>query len=45
MDSGSVIQLIILILLLLLSGIFSSMETALTTVNLNKLRALQEEGG
>ena len=45
MDSVSVIQLIILILLLLLSGIFSSAETALTTVNLNKLRALQEEGG
>ena len=45
MDSGSTIQLCILIVLLLLSGIFSSAETALTTVNLNKLRALVDEGG
>ena len=45
MDSGSVIQLVVLILLLLLSGVFSSAETALTTVNLNKLRALVDEGG
>lgn len=45
MDAGSWIQLGILIVLLLLSGIFSSAETALTTVNLNKLRALLDEGG
>ncbi len=45
MDSGSVIQLIVLIILLILSGVFSSAETALTTVNLNKLRALADEGG
>ncbi len=45
MDSGSVIQLVMLIVLLLLSGIFSSAETALTTVNLNKLRTLVDEGG
>ena len=45
MDSESVIQLIILIVLLILSGVFSSAETALTTVNLNKLRALSDEGG
>ena len=45
MDSDSVIQLVILILLLILSGVFSSAETALTTVNLNKLRALADEGG
>jgi len=45
MDSGSAIQLCILIVLLILSGVFSSAETALTTVNLNKLRALVDEGG
>ena len=45
MDSGSWIQLGILIVLLILSGLFSSAETALTTVNLNKLRALVDEGG
>ena len=45
MDSGSVIQLVMLIVFLLLSGIFSSAETALTTVNLNKLRTLVDEGG
>lgn len=45
MDSGSWIQLGILIVLLILSGLFSSAETALTTVNLNKLRALADEGG
>ena len=45
MDSESVIQLVILIVLLILSGVFSSAETALTTVNLNKLRAIRDEGG
>lgn len=37
-------QLIILIILLILSGFFSSAETALTTVNKLKLRTLAEEG-
>ncbi len=45
MDAGSTVQLCILIVLLVLSGVFSSAETALTTVNLNKLRALVDEGG
>ena len=38
------IQLIILILLLALSGFFSSAETALTTANRIRIRTLQEEG-
>ena len=37
-------QLIILVILLILSGFFSSAETALTTVNKLKLRTLSEEG-
>jgi len=44
MEPSAIIQLVILIVLLVLSGIFSSAETALTTVNRNKLRALSEEG-
>lgn len=44
MDPSSIIQLIVLIFLLLLSGFFSSAETALTTVSKHKLRALFEEG-
>lgn len=44
MDSSSVTQLIILFILLLLSGFFSSAETALTTVNKIRLRSLLEEG-
>ena len=44
MDSSSVTQLIILFILLLLSGFFSSAETALTTVNKIRLRSLYEEG-
>ncbi len=43
MDPSSVAQLIILIILLILSGIFSSAETALTTVGINKLRAELED--
>lgn len=37
-------QLIILVILLILSGFFSSAETALTTVNKLKLRTMSEEG-
>lgn len=44
MDSSSVTQLIILIILLFLSAFFSSAETALTTVNKIRLRSLSEEG-
>lgn len=44
MDTSGVIQLIILILLVFLSGFFSSAETALTTVNRVKMRTLEEEG-
>ena len=45
MDTGSVIRLIILIVLLILSGFFSSAETALTTVSINKLKTVVDEGG
>lgn len=44
MDTSGVIQLIILLVLVLLSGFFSSAETALTTVNRVKMRTLEEEG-
>lgn len=44
MDSSDVTQLIILFILLLLSGFFSSAETALTTVNKIRMRSLAEEG-
>lgn len=44
MDTSGVIQLISLFLLLLLSGFFSSAETALTTVNKVRIRTLCEEG-
>ncbi|MCR5609461.1 MAG: hemolysin family protein [Lachnospiraceae bacterium] len=43
MDTDT-IQLIILFLLLLLSGFFSSAETALTTVNKIKMRSLKDKG-
>lgn len=43
MDPSSVIQLIILIILIFLSGLFSAAETALTTVSVNKLKALLDE--
>lgn len=39
-----VIQFICLVFLLILSGFFSSAETALTTVNRVRLKALEEEG-
>lgn len=44
MDSSPIIQLVILIILLFLSGFFSSAETALTTVNKLKLRSLADDG-
>lgn len=44
MDPDSVVKLVALIVLMILSGVFSSAETALTTVNLNKLKALADEG-
>lgn len=44
MDTPGVIQLLILIFLIILSGFFSSAETALTTANRVRLRAMEEEG-
>ena len=44
MGSDDAIQFIILIILLLLSGFFSSAETSLTTVNRVRLKTLAEEG-
>ncbi len=44
MDSDSAIRLIILLLLLFLSGVFSSMETALVTINPMRLRTMIDEG-
>jgi len=44
LDTPGVIQLIVLIFLIFLSGFFSSAETALTTVNRVKMRTLEEEG-
>ena len=44
MDVPGVIQFVFLIILVILSGFFSSAETALTTVNRVKLRTLEEEG-
>ncbi len=43
MDSGDAAQLIILLILLILSGVFSSSETALTMANRIKIRGLAEE--
>ena len=44
LDPDSIRQIIILILLLALSAFFSSAETALTTVNRHRIRALSEGG-
>lgn len=44
MDTSGVIQLVILVVLLVLSAFFSSAETALTTVNKIRIKALCEEG-
>ena len=44
LEPDPLLQIITLIVLLLLSTFFSSAETALTTVNKHRLRALSEEG-
>lgn len=44
MDSSVATQIIILIILLLFSGLFSSAETSLTTVNKIRMRSLAEDG-
>ena len=44
MNTSSIVQLIILIILIALSAFFSSAETALTTVNLIRIKTLCEEG-
>ncbi len=44
MDTPGVIQCIVLVILIILSGFFSSAETALTTVNRVRMRTLEEEG-
>ena len=44
MDSSSVVQLVTIFILVLLSGFFSSAETALSSVNRVRLRALIEDG-
>ena len=44
MDTDNVIRLLILLLFIVLSGVFSSMETALITMNQMRLRTLMDEG-
>lgn len=44
MDTPGVIQALCLIALIILSGFFSSAETALTTCNRVRMRSLEEEG-
>ena len=44
MDSSVVIQLIILAILILLSALFSSAETSLTTSNKLKIQSLADQG-
>ena len=44
LDTSSVIQFMILVFLLFLSAFFSSAETAITTVNKVKIKALAEHG-
>lgn len=44
MDAPGVIQLSFIIILVILSGFFSSAETAFSTVNRVRMRALEEEG-
>lgn len=44
MEPSDVIQLIILVILVALSAFFSSAETAFSTVNRVRMRALEEEG-
>lgn len=44
MDASGVIQLILLVILIFLSAFFSSAETAFSTVNRVRMRALEEDG-
>lgn len=44
MDTDSITQLILIIILLALSAFFSSAETAFTTVNHIRIRTLIDEG-
>lgn len=44
MDSSSIGRAASLVILVILSAFFSSAETALTTVNIHKMRALAEDG-
>lgn len=44
MDTASILQFVVLIILLMLSAFFSSAETALTTVNKIKMKTLADEG-
>ena len=44
-DPSTIVELVCLLVLLVLSGYFSSAETALTTVSLNKLKTVEDEGG
>lgn len=44
MDSSAVIQLVVLLLLVVFSAFFSSAETAFSTVNRVRMRALEEDG-
>ena len=43
-QAGSIIQIIVVFILLIFSGLFSSAETSLTTVSLYKMKAWAEEG-
>ena len=44
MNTSNIIQIVILFILIALSAFFSSAETALTTVNLIRIKTLSEEG-
>ena len=44
MDTVSILQLVILVVLLFLSAFFSSAETCLTTVNKMRLKSMADEG-
>lgn len=43
-QTGSVVKMIVLLILLVLSGLFSSAETSLTTVNIYIMKGMAEEG-
>lgn len=44
MQTESIVQLVFLVILLVFSGLFSSAETSLTTVNIYKMKAMADEG-